>query len=86
MSIFANALNPIRLFPPALIIPMFSATGIVFFGGHLTDVESSSRMITKKAWADLKFDATKTDLVQQMGLCGTKKKQKFLEIIGNEGE
>ena len=28
MSIFANALNPIRLFPPALIIPMFSA---VFF-------------------------------------------------------
>ena len=49
MSIFANALNPIRLFPPALIIPMFSATGIVFFGGHLTDVESSSRMITKKA-------------------------------------
>jgi len=28
MSIFANAANPIRLFPPALIIPMFSA---VFF-------------------------------------------------------
>ena len=26
------------------------------------------------------------DLVQQMGIRGTKKKQKFLEIIGNEGE
>jgi len=65
---------------------MFTFLVNVFFGGHFTDVESSSRMITKKAWADIKLDAVKMDSVQQMCIRGMKKKQKFLEIIGNEGE
>ena len=58
----------------------------VFFGGHMTDSLNESRIISKKAFYELKFDALKMDSTQQMSIRSLKKNQKIYEIVGNEGE
>ena len=63
---------------------MFSSLTNVFFGGHLTDTLSSSRSITRKAWNELKMDDFSMSLVYQMSIRGLIKKQKIIEIDGNE--
>ena len=63
---------------------MFTFIANVLFGGHLTDTLSSSRAITRNAWKEIKFNAFKTDSTQQISIRGLRKKQKILEIDGNE--
>ena len=65
---------------------MFTFLVNVFFGGHYTDALNESRIISRKAFEQLKFDALKLDSTQQMCVRGLKKRQKICEIIGNEGE
>ena len=56
----------------------------IFFSGHLTDTLSSSRSITRKAWNELKMNDFSMSLVYQMSIRGLIKKQKIIDIIGNE--
>ena len=56
----------------------------IFFSGNLTDTLSSSRSITRKAWNELKMDDFSMSLVYQMSIRGLIKKQKIIDIIGNE--
>jgi glycosyltransferase involved in cell wall biosynthesis len=65
---------------------MFAFLTNVFFGGHFTDTLNESRIITRKAMAELNFDAMDFSSTQQMSIRGLKKKQKICEIIGNEGK
>ena len=64
---------------------MFAFLANVFFGGRYTDTLNESRIITRQAFLDLKFDALKMDSTQQMSIRGVKLRQKICEIIGNEG-
>lgn len=64
---------------------MFAFLTNVFFGGQYTDTLNESRIITRQAFLDLKFDAFKMDSTQQMSIRGLKLRQKICEIIGNEG-
>ncbi len=64
---------------------MFAFLANVFFGGHYTDTLNESRIITREAFLELKFDALKMDSTQQMSIRGVKLQQKICEIIGNEG-
>jgi len=57
-----------------------------FFGGNMTDVLNESRIITRVAMEELNFDAMKLDSTYQMSIRGMKKKQKIVELVGNEGE
>ena len=57
----------------------------LFFGGNLTDALNESRIITRKAFSELKFDAMQLDSTYQMTIRGLKLNQKYYEIIGNEG-
>ena len=63
---------------------MFTFIANILFGGHLTDTLSSSRAITRNAWNEIKFNAFKTDSTYQICIRAMKKKQKMLEIDGNE--
>tara|TARA_B110000263_G_C15298922_1_gene506938 strand:- start:70 stop:741 length:672 start_codon:yes stop_codon:yes gene_type:complete len=63
---------------------MFTSIANFLFGGHLTDTLSSSRAITRKSWNEIKFDGFKTESTQQISIRGMKKKQKMIEIDGNE--
>ena len=65
---------------------MFTFLVNVFFGGHWTDVLNENRIISRKAFNELKFDALGLSSTQQMCIRGLKRKQKICEIIGNEGE
>ena len=65
---------------------MFAFLVNVFFGGHWTDILNESRIISRKAFNELKFDAMGMSSTQQMSIRGLKRKQKICEIIGNEGE
>ena len=65
---------------------MFAFLTNAFFGGNYTDTLNESRIISRKAFEELKFDALKMDSTQQMSIRGLKKKQKIFEIVGNEGE
>ena len=65
---------------------MFTFFANVLYGGHLTDTLSSSRAITRKAWNELKSDGFDTRLVLQMCIRGLIKKQKIIDIDGNEPE
>ena len=58
----------------------------VFFGGHFTDSLNESRAITRQAFIDLKFDAYRMNSTEQMSVRGLKKRQKIVEIVGNEGK
>jgi len=58
----------------------------LFFGGNLTDVLNESRLITRKAMLEIKFDAIGLDSTLQMTIRGLKKRQKIFEIVGNEPE
>tara|TARA_B110000438_G_C15770742_1_gene631781 strand:+ start:227 stop:886 length:660 start_codon:yes stop_codon:yes gene_type:complete len=64
---------------------MFSFLASKFFDGNLTDTLNEYRIITRKAFNELNFDALYTDSTFQMSIRGMKKKQKMYEIIGNEG-
>ena len=64
---------------------MFTFFANILFGGNLTDTLNEYRIITRKVFEELKFDALYTDSTYQMSIRGLKKKQKMVEIIGNEG-
>ena len=64
---------------------MFTKLANLFFGGNLTDTLNESRIITRNAFNELKFDAMQLDSTYQMSIRGLKTKQKYFEIIGNEG-
>tara|TARA_Y100001936_G_scaffold253834_1_gene321464 strand:+ start:3098 stop:3763 length:666 start_codon:yes stop_codon:yes gene_type:complete len=64
---------------------MFTLFANLFFNGNLTDALNESRIITRSAFNDLKFDAMQLDSTYQMSIRGLKKKQRYFEIIGNEG-
>jgi len=65
---------------------MFAFLVNVFFGGQWTDTLNESRIITRKAFLELNFDAFQMASTQQMSIRGLKKRQKILELVGNEGE
>ena len=65
---------------------MFTFLVNVFFGGHWSDVLNENRIISRKAFGELKFDAVGLSSTQQMCIRGLKRKQKICEIIGNEGK
>tara|TARA_Y100000310_G_scaffold9097_1_gene9563 strand:+ start:2291 stop:2956 length:666 start_codon:yes stop_codon:yes gene_type:complete len=65
---------------------MFTFFANLFFRGNLTDTLNESRIITRDAFNELKFDAMQLDSTYQMSIRGLKTKQKYFEIIGNEGE
>ena len=65
---------------------MFTFLVNLFFRGNLTDSLNESRIITRKAMEQLNFDAFGLDSTLQMSIRGLKKKQRFAEIIGNEGK
>jgi len=65
---------------------MFTAIVNILFGGKLTDTLNESRIITRKAFMELNFDAFDMTSTQQMSIRGLKRKQKITEIVGNEGE
>jgi len=64
---------------------MFAFLVNVFFGGRWTDSINESRIITRKAFNELKFDSFKMGSTQQMSIRGLKLNQKICEIVGNEG-
>jgi len=64
---------------------LFSLFASKLFDGNLTDTLNEFRIITRKAFQELNFDALYTDSTYQMSIRGLKKKQKMIEIIGNEG-
>jgi len=65
---------------------LFAFLTNLFFGGDLTDVLNESRLITRKAMAEIKFDAIGLNSTLQMTIRGLKKRQKIFEIVGNEGK
>ena len=60
---------------------MFAFFTNLFFGGNLTDVLNESRLITRKAMEEIKFDTVGLDSTLQMTIRGLKKRQKIFEII-----
>ena len=65
---------------------MFTFLANAFFGGYWTDTLNESRIISKKAFQELNFDAMDLSSTQQMSIRGLKRRQKICEILGNEGE
>ena len=65
---------------------MFAFLGNVFFGGHWTDILNESRIISRNAFNELRFDAMGMSSTQQMSIRGLTRRQKICEIIGNEGK
>ncbi len=65
---------------------MFTFMVNFFFRGNLTDSLNESRIITREAMKELNFDALGLDSTLQMSIRGLKKKQRFAEIVGNEGK
>ena len=65
---------------------MFTFLVNIFFGGHWTDNLNESRIISRKAFNELNYDAMGMSSTQQMSIRGLKRKQKIYEIVGNEGE
>jgi hypothetical protein len=65
---------------------LFAFLTNLFFGGDLTDVLNESRLITRKAMTEIKFDAIGFDSTLEMSIRGLKKRQKIFEIVGNEGK
>ena len=64
---------------------MFTFFANLFFRGNLTDSLNESRIITRDAFNELKFESCGLDSTYQMSIRGLKNKQKYFEIIGNEG-
>ncbi len=64
---------------------MFTQLANLFFKGNFSDMLNESRIITRKAFDEIKFDAMQLDSTYQMSIRGLKKKQKIFEIEGNEG-
>ena len=57
---------------------MFTFFANLFFNGNLTDALNESRIITRAAFNELKFDAMQLDSTYQMSIRGLKKKQRYL--------
>ena len=64
---------------------MFTQLGNLFFKGNFADMLNESRIITRKAFDEIEFDAMQLDSTYQMSIRGLKKKQRIFEIEGNEG-
>lgn len=64
---------------------MFTFVANIIFNGNMTDTLNESRSITRKAFEELKFDAMQLDSTFQMSIRGMKRKQRIVEIVGNEG-
>lgn len=58
----------------------------ILFEGNLTDSLNESRIITRSAFKELRFDALGLDSTLQMTIRGLKNKQKIIEVPGNEGK
>ena len=56
---------------------LFAFLTNLFFGGDLTDVLNESRLITRKAMTEIKFDAIGLDSTLEMSIRGLKKRQKI---------
>tara|TARA_B100000029_G_scaffold27791_1_gene27107 strand:- start:1850 stop:2515 length:666 start_codon:yes stop_codon:yes gene_type:complete len=65
---------------------MFAFLANTFFGGNFTDSLNESRIISRKSFNELNFDALRMNSTQQLTIRGFKKNQKMAEIIGNEGK
>jgi len=65
---------------------LFTKLANLFFRGNLSDMLNESRIISRVAFNELHFDAMQLDSTYQMSIRGLKKRQKILEIDGNEGE
>ena len=63
---------------------MFVFLANVFFCGNYTDTLNESRIISRKAYEELNFNALKMDSTQQLSIRGLIKKQKIIELVGNE--
>ena len=63
---------------------MFAFLVNVFFGGHMTDPLTGSRIIKRTAMNDVKMDSFNMDCTTEMSIRGLKCGQKICEIIGNE--
>ena len=63
---------------------LFTFLANIFYGGKLVDTLSSSRAITRKAWNEIRLDDFDMTLVYQMSIRGLIKKQKIVDIDGNE--
>jgi glycosyltransferase involved in cell wall biosynthesis len=64
---------------------MFTQIANLFFKGNLSDMLNESRIITRKAFDEIEFDAMQLDSTYQMSIRGLKMKQRIFEIEGNEG-
>ena len=60
---------------------MFTFFANLFFRGNLTDSLNESRIITRDAFNELKFESCGLDSTYQMSIRGLKNKQKYFEII-----
>lgn len=58
---------------------LFTAIANLLFGGNLTDALNESRIITRKAFEEMKFDALQLDSTFQMSIRGMKKSKKLLK-------
>ena len=63
---------------------MFVFLANAFFCGNYTDTLNESRIISRKAYEELNFNALKMDSTQQLSIRGLIKKQKIVELVGNE--
>tara|TARA_Y100000996_G_scaffold415533_2_gene410897 strand:- start:1503 stop:2165 length:663 start_codon:yes stop_codon:yes gene_type:complete len=63
---------------------LFASLVNIFFKSNLTDVLNESRIITRDAFNELKFDALQLDSTFQMTIRSIKKKQKYFEITGSD--
>ena len=65
---------------------MFAFLANAFFGGNYTDSLNESRIISRKAFDELNFDAMKMNSTQQLTIRGFKKRQKMAEIVDNQNK
>ena len=81
ISFIFHGLNKFPLPPQKLIDyfgnKMFTFLVNVFFGGYWTDSLNESRIISRKAFNELNYDAMGMSSTQQMSIRGLKRKQKM---------
>ena len=63
---------------------MFVFLANAFFCGNYTDTLNESRIISRKAYEELNFNALKMDSTQQLSIRGLIKKQKIVELVGKK--
>ena len=65
---------------------MFAFLTNAFFGGNFTDTLNESRIMKRKAFDELNFNAVRMTTTQTMTIRSLKLNHKITEIIGNEGK